>query len=55
MGSFGGRLDSVKSLPREATVEIAWVSGMASGISEAAAMEVSAAFEPGPGIWLDGK
>lgn len=43
----------MKSLPREATVEIAWVSGTASGGSEVAVIEVSAAFEPGPGIWLD--
>ena len=44
----------MKSLPREATVEIAWVSGTASGSSEVVVMEVSADFEPGPGIWLDG-
>ena len=44
----------MKSLPREAMVEMAWVSGIASGSSEAAVMEVSAAFEPGPGIWLYG-
>ena len=50
MGSFGGRLDSVKILLREAIVEIACVRGTASGSSEAAVMEVSAAFEPGPGI-----
>ena len=50
MGSFGGGLDSVKILPREAMVEIAWVNGTASGSSDAAAMEVSAALEPGPVI-----
>lgn len=44
----------MKNLPREAMVEIAWVSGTASGSSEAVVMEVSAAFEPGPGIWLEG-
>jgi len=53
VGSFGGRLDSEKSLPREAIVEMAWVSGTASGGSEVAVMEVFAVFEPGPGIWLD--
>jgi len=42
----------VKILPREVMVEMAWVNGTASGSSEAAVMEVSAAFEPGPGIWL---
>ena len=47
MGSFGGREDSVKILPREA---MACVSGTASGSSEAGVMEVSAAFESGPGI-----
>ena len=50
MGSFGGRLDCVKTLPREAIVEMASVSGTASGSSEVVVMEVSAAFEPGPGI-----
>jgi len=45
----------VKTLPREAIVEIASVSETASGSSEAVVMEVSAAFEPGPGIWLDRK
>ena len=50
MGSFGGRLDSVKTLPREVMVEMASVSGTVSGSSEAAVMEVSAAFESGPGI-----
>ena len=50
MGSFGGRLDSVKTLPREAIVEIASVSEIASESSEVAVMEVSATFEPGPGI-----
>ena len=55
MGSFGGRLDSVKTLPREAIVEIASVSETAPGSSEVVVMEVSAGFEPGPGIWLDRK
>ena len=50
MGSFGGREDSVKILPRETMVEMACVSGTASGSSEAGVIEVSAAFEPGPGI-----
>ena len=50
MGSFGGSLDSVKTLPLEAMVEIAWVNGTASGSPVAVVMEVSAAFEPGPGI-----
>ena len=50
MGSVGGRFDSVKIFPRETIVEIACVSGTASGSSEATVMEVSAAFERGPGI-----
>ena len=50
MGSFGGSLDSVKTLPREAIVEMACVSGIASGSSEMAVVEVSAFLEPGPGI-----
>ena len=50
MGSLGGSLDSVKILPREAIVEIAWVNGTASGSPEVVVMEVSAAFESGPGI-----
>jgi hypothetical protein len=50
VGSFGGRLDSVKTLPREAMVEMACVSGTASGRSEVAVMEVSAVLDPGPGI-----
>ena len=48
MGSFGGREDSVKILPWEAMVEMACVSGTGSESSEV--MDVSAAFEPGPGI-----
>ena len=52
MGSFGGSLESVKNLPREAKVEIACVNGTAS---EAAAIEVSAPFEPGPGFTLGGE
>jgi len=50
VGSFGGRLDSVKIFPREAIVEIACVSETASGSSGAGVIEVSAVFEPGPGI-----
>lgn len=50
VGSFGGRLDSVKIFPRETMVEIACVNETASGNSAAVAMEVSAGFEPGPGI-----
>ena len=50
MGSFGGRLDSLKIFPREAITEMACVSGTASGSSEAGVTEVSAGFEPGPGI-----
>ena len=50
MGSFGGRFDSVKIFPREAMVEMACVNETASGSSGAGVMEVSAAFEPGPGI-----
>ena len=50
MGSFGGRLESVKILPRDTTVEIACVNGTASGSSEAVVIEVSAVFELGPGI-----
>ena len=50
VGSFGGRLDWVKIFPRETMVEIACVSGTASDNSVAVAMEVSAGFEPGPGI-----
>ena len=52
MGSLGGRADSVKILPREVIVEIACVNGTTSGSWEVGVMEVSAAFEPGPGIWL---
>lgn len=50
MGSFGGRADSVKILPREAMIEMACVSETASGSSEVGVMEVSVVFEPGPGI-----
>ena len=46
-------MDSLKILPREAIVEMACVRGTASGSSEAVTREVSAAFDPGPGIWLD--
>ena len=42
----------MKILPRDAMVEMASVSGTASGSGEAGVMEVSAPFEPGPGIWL---
>lgn len=52
MGSFGGREDSVKIFPREATVAMAWVSETASGSSEGV-IEVSPALVPGPGIWLN--
>ena len=52
MGSLGGRADSVKILPREVIVEIACVNGTTSGSWEVGVMEVSAASEPGPGIWL---
>ena len=45
----------MKILPREAIVEIASVSETASGSSEVVVMEVSAGFEPGPGIWLESK
>ena len=50
MGRFGGRLDSVKVFPREAIVEIACVGGIPSVSSVAVVMEVSTAFESGPGI-----
>ena len=49
-GSFGGRLGSVRTFPREGIVEIISVSGTASESLKAAVMEISAAFEPDPGI-----
>jgi len=41
--------------PRGAIVKIAWLNGTASGGSEAAVIEVSAPFEPGPGFTLGGE
>ena len=48
-GGVGGRLDSVRTLPREALVETTSVSGTASGSLKTAVVEISAA---GPGIDL---